>query len=137
MAGENLFDLAVATYRGTRGRQGAGVPAAATSEVGERSAGPEQSPASLLKRLLDLGARNVLLPVIHPSEQAEAAVRAVCCPPRGNRGIGSAVARSARRNRVDDYLGDADHHVPPTFMTPDGAAVTGPDGRGTGSPDIP
>ncbi|MFJ8133915.1 aldolase/citrate lyase/malate synthase family protein [Streptomyces hydrogenans] len=98
---------------------------------------PEQSPASLLKRLLDLGARNVLLPLIDASEQAEAAVRAVCCSPRGNRGIGSAFARSARRNRVNDYLGDADDHVPPTFTTPDGAGATGLEGRWTGWPDIP
>ncbi|TXS00731.1 hypothetical protein EAO73_26280 [Streptomyces sp. col6] len=45
------------------------------------------------------------------AEQAEAAVRTVRYPPRGDRGIGSALARSARWGRADDYLADADEHV--------------------------
>ncbi|MFE5791442.1 HpcH/HpaI aldolase/citrate lyase family protein [Streptomyces sp. NPDC056503] len=65
----------------------------------------------MIKQILDLGAQNILLPMIDTPEQAEAAVRAVRYPPRGDRGIGSALARSARWNRVDDYLADADDHV--------------------------
>ena len=38
-------------------------------------------------------------------------VAAVRYPPRGVRGVGSALARAARWNRVDDYLGAADAHV--------------------------
>ncbi|MFJ4152747.1 HpcH/HpaI aldolase/citrate lyase family protein [Streptomyces galbus] len=65
----------------------------------------------MIKQILDLGAQNILLPMIDTPEQAEAAVRAVRYPPRGNRGIGSALARSARWNRVADYLVNADEHV--------------------------
>lgn len=50
----------------------------------------------------DLGAQDILMPMSDTPEQAEAAVRAVCYPPRGNRGVGSALARSARSY----FLGD-------------------------------
>ncbi|WP_305613956.1 aldolase/citrate lyase family protein [Streptomyces sp. 2131.1] len=53
----------------------------------------------MIKHILDLGAQNILMPVIDTAEQAEAAVRAVRYPPRGDRGIGPALARSARWNR--------------------------------------
>lgn len=65
----------------------------------------------MVKQILDLGAQNILMPMIDTPEQAEAAVRAVRYPPRGNRGVGSALARSARWNRVDDYLANGDDHV--------------------------
>ncbi|MCX5599857.1 HpcH/HpaI aldolase/citrate lyase family protein [Streptomyces phaeochromogenes] len=65
----------------------------------------------MIKQILDLGAQNILMPMIDTPEQAEAAVRAVRYPPRGNRGVGSALARSARWNRVDDYLAHGDEHV--------------------------
>jgi 4-hydroxy-2-oxoheptanedioate aldolase len=65
----------------------------------------------MIKQILDLGAQNLLMPMIDTAEQAEAAVRAVRYPPGGNRGVGSALARSARWNRVDDYLANADEHV--------------------------
>jgi 4-hydroxy-2-oxoheptanedioate aldolase len=65
----------------------------------------------MIKQVLDLGARNLLMPMIDTVEQAEAAVRAVRYPPRGIRGVGSALARSARWNRIDDYLTEADRHV--------------------------
>jgi len=65
----------------------------------------------MIKQVLDLGAQNILMPMVDTVEQAEAAVRAVRYPPRGMRGVGSALARSARWNRVEDYLGDADRYV--------------------------
>ncbi|MBO0610101.1 HpcH/HpaI aldolase family protein [Myceligenerans salitolerans] len=65
----------------------------------------------MIKQVLDLGAQNVLLPMIDTADQAETAVRAVRYPPRGFRGVGSALARSARWNRVEDYLTDGDEHV--------------------------
>ncbi|WP_206074608.1 HpcH/HpaI aldolase family protein [Antribacter gilvus] len=64
-----------------------------------------------LKQVLDLGAQNVLVPMVETVEQARAAVRAVRYPPHGVRGVGSALARGARWNRVEDYLRDADRHV--------------------------
>lgn len=67
--------------------------------------------AVMLKQLLDLGAQNVLVPMIDTAEQARAVVRAVRYPPRGVRGVGSALARGARWNRVEGYMQDADRYV--------------------------
>ena len=64
-----------------------------------------------IKQVLDLGAQNLLVPMVSSAAQAENAVRAVRYPPRGIRGVGSALARSARWNRVTDYLTNADEHV--------------------------
>ena len=64
-----------------------------------------------IKQVLDLGAQNLLVPMVSSKTDAEAAVAAVRYPPRGTRGVGSALARSARWNRVDGYLADADTHV--------------------------
>jgi 4-hydroxy-2-oxoheptanedioate aldolase len=65
----------------------------------------------VLKQVLDLGAQNVMVPMISTAEEARDAVAAVRYPPRGRRGVGSALSRSARWNRVAGYLDDADTHV--------------------------
>jgi 4-hydroxy-2-oxoheptanedioate aldolase len=62
----------------------------------------------VLKQVLDLGATNVLVPMVDGVEQAQAVARAVRYPPAGVRGVGSALARSARWNRVPDYVRTAD-----------------------------
>lgn len=67
--------------------------------------------AVTIKQVLDLGAQNILVPMVSSAAEAHAAVEAVRYPPRGRRGVGSALARSARWNRVDDYLRDADRHL--------------------------
>lgn len=67
--------------------------------------------AVVLKQLLDLGAQNVLVPMIDTAEQARAVVSAVRYPPRGVRGVGSALSRGARWNRVEGYMADADQYV--------------------------
>jgi len=64
-----------------------------------------------IKQVLDLGAQNILVPMVDTAAQAAELVAAVRYPPRGRRGVGSALARSARWNRVEDYLADADRHV--------------------------
>lgn len=64
-----------------------------------------------IKQVLDLGAQNLLVPMISSAAEAATVVEAVRYPPRGRRGVGSALARSARWNRVDGYLPDADEHV--------------------------
>jgi len=71
---------------------------------------PSAEPVKI-KQVLDLGAQNLLVPMISNTEQAREVVRAVRYPPHGVRGVGSALARSARWNRVDDYLAEADRHV--------------------------
>ena len=65
----------------------------------------------VIKQVLDLGAQNVLVPMVSSAAEAEAAVRAATYPPHGVRGVGSALGRAARWNRVDGYLEDADRAV--------------------------
>lgn len=64
-----------------------------------------------IKQVLDLGAQNLLVPMVSSAQEAQAAVEAVRYPPRGRRGVGSALSRSARWNRVEEYLEHADEHV--------------------------
>lgn len=64
-----------------------------------------------IKQILDLGAQNIIVPMISSAAEARAAVAATRYPPQGVRGVGSALARSARWNRVDDYLRDSAQHT--------------------------
>lgn len=76
-----------------------------------------------IKQVLDLGAQNILVPMISSAAEAEDVVAAVRYPPRGRRGVGSALARSARWNRVEDYLQNADAHVSLFVQVETAAAV--------------
>ncbi|MER8073425.1 HpcH/HpaI aldolase/citrate lyase family protein [Streptomyces sp. NPDC094034] len=64
-----------------------------------------------IKQVLDLGAQTILVPMVSTPDEARAAAEAAQYPPRGRRGVGSALARSARWNRVDGYLHSAADHV--------------------------
>lgn len=64
-----------------------------------------------IKQVLDLGAQNILVPMVSTAQQAEDLVGAVRYPPRGRRGDGSALARSGRWGRISDYLTTADEHT--------------------------
>jgi len=66
---------------------------------------------SLLKQYLDIGARNLLVPMINSVEEAQVAAEAVRYPPRGSRGVGSGLARASGWGRFADYLGAADAGV--------------------------
>ncbi len=57
----------------------------------------------LMKRLLDIGARSLLVPFVQSAEQARAAVAATRYPPHGIRGV-SVAQRANRFGRVPDYL---------------------------------
>ncbi|MGI9821733.1 HpcH/HpaI aldolase family protein [Agromyces sp. Marseille-Q5079] len=72
---------------------------------------PPFGDAVTLKRYLDIGVQNLLVPMVDTAEQASEIVRAVRYPPLGVRGVGSALARSSRWNRVEGYLGDASSTV--------------------------
>lgn len=72
---------------------------------------PVNGDPALLKRLLDIGARNLLVPMIDTAEQALACVSAVRYPPHGMRGVGSAVGRASRWSARTDYLDVADSEV--------------------------
>ncbi|RDK08120.1 4-hydroxy-2-oxoheptanedioate aldolase [Cupriavidus lacunae] len=62
----------------------------------------------LIKQILDVGAQTLLVPVVETAEHAAEMVAATRYPPRGIRGVGSALARSSRWNQVDNYLHKAD-----------------------------
>lgn len=83
----------------------------------------------IIKQVLDLGAQNVLVPMVSSADDARAAVRAARYPGaagerQGARGIGSALARSSRWGRIPGYVQDADRHVSVTVQieTADAAA---------------
>ncbi|GAA1425909.1 HpcH/HpaI aldolase family protein [Agrococcus citreus] len=75
----------------------------------------------IIKQALDLGAVNVLVPMVSTAADAAAAVRAARYPGaagerEGARGIGSALARSSRWGRIAGYVPDADAHVSVTVQ---------------------
>ncbi|MFF7291804.1 HpcH/HpaI aldolase/citrate lyase family protein [Microbacterium sp. NPDC008134] len=76
-----------------------------------------------LKQILDLGAQNVIVPMVSSAAEARAAVAATRYPPAGVRGVGSALARSARWNRVDGYLRDSAQHTSLTVQIETAAGV--------------
>lgn len=65
----------------------------------------------IIKQVLDLGAQNILVPMISTPDEARAVAEMSHYPPMGRRGVGSALARSARWNRVDGYLREGAEHV--------------------------
>lgn len=71
---------------------------------------PSADPVGI-KRLLDIGAQNIVVPMIDDPAEAGAAVAATRYPPAGIRGVGSALARASRWNRISDYLATADASV--------------------------
>lgn len=77
----------------------------------------------VIKQVLDLGAQNLIVPMVSSVEEATAAVAATRYPPEGVRGVGSALARSARWNRVDQYLQDSAQHTSLTVQIETAAGV--------------
>lgn len=65
--------------------------------------------ATYIKRILDLGARTLIVPMVDTAEQAVAAVNATRYPPDGIRGVSS--ARAARWGRVADYHAGAANDI--------------------------
>jgi 4-hydroxy-2-oxoheptanedioate aldolase len=62
---------------------------------------------NLIKQVLEIGAQSLLIPMVETAEQAAHLVAAMQYPPDGIRGVGAALARSARWNRMPTYLKDA------------------------------
>ncbi|HVZ37543.1 MAG TPA: aldolase/citrate lyase family protein [Polyangiaceae bacterium] len=71
---------------------------------------PQWAEPVLLKRLLDLGVYNFLMPFIESAEEARAAVAATRYPPRGIRGIAVA-QRSNRYGYCPDYFSRIDDNI--------------------------
>jgi len=72
---------------------------------------PEEGRTALLKRLLDIGAQTLLIPMCDSAEQARGLVKAVKYPPQGIRGLGSSLARAANWNRIPGYLHKANEEI--------------------------
>ncbi|VTP63523.1 4-hydroxy-2-oxo-heptane-1,7-dioate aldolase [Leclercia adecarboxylata] len=72
---------------------------ASGSSVVERS-GADQTAAGR-------GAQTLLIPMVQNADEARLAVRSTRYPPAGIRGVGSALARASRWNRIPDYLHQA------------------------------
>lgn len=65
----------------------------------------------LIKQVLDIGFQTVLVPMVESAAQAETLASAMRYPPKGMRGVGSALARASRFNAIPDYLATADDEV--------------------------
>jgi 4-hydroxy-2-oxoheptanedioate aldolase len=99
----------------------------------------------LIKQLLDLGVEVLLIPMVESAAQARALVAATRYPPDGIRGVGSALARASRWNRVGGYLKGATETVSLLVQIesaaglealPEIAAVEGVDGIFLGPADL-
>ncbi|MCH9852584.1 MAG: HpcH/HpaI aldolase/citrate lyase family protein [Alphaproteobacteria bacterium] len=66
---------------------------------------------TLIKQVLDIGAQTLLIPMIESVEEARAMVEAVNYPPKGQRGIGAALARASHFNIIKDYLHTANDDI--------------------------
>ncbi|MBG6183508.1 4-hydroxy-2-oxoheptanedioate aldolase [Arthrobacter sp. CAN_A214] len=77
----------------------------------------------VIKQYLDLGVQNLLVPMVNSVADAEAAVAATRYPPSGVRGVGSALARAARWNRIPEYLARAGDTISVTVQIESGTAV--------------
>lgn len=84
---------------------------------------PPVNDTVVIKQYLDLGVQNLLIPMVNSVAEAEAAVAATRYPPHGARGVGSALARAARWNRVPDYLARASETISVTVQIESAAAV--------------
>ncbi|MGO2745435.1 HpcH/HpaI aldolase family protein [Microbacterium sp.] len=77
----------------------------------------------LIKQFLDVGAQNILVPMVNSAEDAAAAVAATRYPPLGIRGVGSALARAGQFNRIENYLQRAHEITSLTVQIETDAAV--------------
>ncbi len=75
---------------------------------------PDHNVATI-KRVLDVGAQTLMIPMVESAEQATQLVKAMRYPsknnPDGIRGVGTAMARAARWNAVEDYFSQADEQM--------------------------
>lgn len=65
----------------------------------------------MIKQYLDGGAQSLLIPMVESGAEAETLVKATRYPPRGTRGVGSALARASKFSGIPDYLTTADDQI--------------------------
>ncbi|HBW85042.1 MAG: 2-dehydro-3-deoxyglucarate aldolase [Gammaproteobacteria bacterium] len=67
--------------------------------------------ASLIKRYLDIGVANLLIPMVENAAEAEAIIRSTRYPVSGIRGVGAGLARASRWSLNSEYLNSANAEV--------------------------
>lgn len=72
---------------------------------------PVRGDVALIKQYLDLGVQTILVPMVETAAQAAEIVAATRYPPRGIRGVGSAIVRASRWNQIPDYLSRSDDEM--------------------------
>ena len=72
---------------------------------------PVNGDPALLKKFLEMGVQTFIIPMVDTPEQAAACARAVYYPPKGARGVGTALARAAGWNQVEGYLHKANDEI--------------------------
>jgi 4-hydroxy-2-oxoheptanedioate aldolase len=106
---------------------------------------PPSGDPVVIKQLLDIGVRDLMVPMVESAEQARDVVAATRYPPDGIRGVGSAIARASRWNRTEGYLHTAAEQLTVTVQVesragldalPDIAAVEGVDAVFLGPADL-
>jgi 4-hydroxy-2-oxoheptanedioate aldolase len=71
---------------------------------------PKSDPV-FIKQILDLGVQNILVPMVDSAEEAELMYQSTQYPPKGIRGIGTAMARAAHWAQNEDYLYTAGEEI--------------------------
>src|SRR5687767_9684641 len=64
----------------------------------------------IIKRLLDIGAQNLLIPYVQTPEEARAAVAATRYPPQGVRGV-AGTHRASQYGRIKNYATEANKEI--------------------------
>jgi 4-hydroxy-2-oxoheptanedioate aldolase len=72
---------------------------------------PPSADPITIKRYLDIGVQNLLIPMVDTGEQAASLVSAIHYPPHGIRGVGHILARASGWGTQTDYLENADKNI--------------------------
>lgn len=62
---------------------------------------------ALIKQVLDLGAKNLLIPMVNNADEAEKLIKSSKYPPLGTRGVGGYIIRATKWGKDKDYLQNA------------------------------
>ncbi|WP_103863551.1 aldolase/citrate lyase family protein [Aquimarina sp. I32.4] len=72
---------------------------------------PPVGDSVLIKNLMDIGVQNLLVPMVETAEQASQLVKDMRYPPEGIRGVGTALARASKWNRLENYFAKANSQM--------------------------
>ena len=83
----------------------------------------EWNDGPLFKRVLDLGAAGVMVPYVSTAEEAAEAVKWMLYPPKGLRGVASAVRAMEFGATTDRYLSEVDNNILSVVQIENASAV--------------